>query len=634
MLAIVLTSCDSLSQRLSQGSTATPPPPLPTPTIDNALSATSGSLFEVNTPAPISRLAANLSKYQPQVKILSPKFDEILSDDTVTVKLSVDNLPLFKSALGLGNHLHVILDKQPYQGVYDLNQPLVLKNLSPGTHSLRVFAARPWHESFKNEGAYDRVTFHVLTTTAENNPDPQKPLLTYSRPSGTYGAEPIMLDYYLTNAPSHPASDNSQEQIPDWRIRVTINDQRFILDRWAPVYLQGFKRGKNLVKMELVDDLGNPIPNVYNENISSFTYDPQQQDPLAPLVTGSLDPTLALALVDPSHIANKSVPTSAVPNVTTPPTTTIPSTLPAPTQSAHNTIVPAPQPQVSLATPAPITPVPALPTSSPTQQPLVNPAPRTIAVIPVPTAEVTPNLAPDLAQERPLAQPAPSEIAPVERPTAVPITPVPSLSTPPPSVAPAQQPIAVAPQLPIATAPIIQPSAAPLAQPVPSVIVPVQPLPTPSASVAPVPPTPALQPSIPTTTTVLTLPAPQPSTAPTPPVAIAPTTPAPAAPIIPVRPLPTPQESIAPISPTPTLQPSTPAITSVPPSPTPLAPQVAKQDTPTWQTKAIELFDVGRAKIRQFTNTIPSKAQRFARNLKTWTGYAIDKIQEFRSSQD
>jgi hypothetical protein len=51
---------------------------------------------------------------------------------------------------------------EPYKAVYDLSEPLVFKDLSPGTHTLRVFASRPWHESFKNQGAFDQRTFHIL----------------------------------------------------------------------------------------------------------------------------------------------------------------------------------------------------------------------------------------------------------------------------------------------------------------------------------------------------------------------------------------------------------------------------------------------------------------------------------------
>lgn len=219
--------------------------------------AQAGDIAEVSPPEAIQTLRQSLEIYQPQVSILSPQADEVFSDDKVDVQLQVRDLPIFKnSELELGPHLHVILDNQPYIAVYDTNKPLMLPELAPGTHTLRVFASRPWHESFKNAGAYAQTTFHIFTKTQDNNPDPAQPLLTYSRPQGTYGAEPILLDFYLTNAPLRLAA---QDNIADWRIRCTINGNSFIVARWQPIYLQGFKPGKNWVQLEFIDEKGNAV---------------------------------------------------------------------------------------------------------------------------------------------------------------------------------------------------------------------------------------------------------------------------------------------------------------------------------------------------------------------------------------
>ena len=115
----------------------------------------------------------------------------------------------------------------------------------------------PGTKSFKNDGAYAQVTFHVFAKTQENSPDPKLPLLTYSRPQGAYGAEPILLDFYLTNAPLHlVAQENDKDDIADWRIRATVNGESFVIDRWQPLYLKGFKPGKNWVQLEFLDEKG------------------------------------------------------------------------------------------------------------------------------------------------------------------------------------------------------------------------------------------------------------------------------------------------------------------------------------------------------------------------------------------
>lgn len=294
-----------------------------TPTGDRSVNTSqrSGSIAEVSPPAVIQELRQSLEIYQPQVAILNPQPDQVLQEDTLTAQFQVQDLPLFKNQeLDMGPHLHVILDNQPYIAVYDLSKPLEFPDLSPGTHTLRVFASRPWHESFKNEGAYAQTTFHVFTKTEDNNPDVTQPLLTYSRPKGSYGAEPILLDFYLTNAPLHlVAQKDSKDDIADWRIRCTINGNSFVLDRWQPVYLKGFKPGENWVQLEFLDEKGNSIKNVFNNTARLITYEPKGKDTLSKLVRGELTAAEVRGIVDQNYTGKTS---EATPKTTLTPSPT------------------------------------------------------------------------------------------------------------------------------------------------------------------------------------------------------------------------------------------------------------------------------------------------------------------------
>jgi hypothetical protein len=636
-LAIGMTSCDTLSERIGQHSISITDPAPASIVADRDLTNSEGPLSEVNVPASILQLAPSLAKFQPQIQIVSPKPDEVLADDRVTIKFKVTDLPLFKNPeLGLGNHLHVILDRETYQGVSDLTQPLVFKNLAAGTHTLRVFAARPWHESFKNDGAFALVTFHVLTKTAANNPDPQQPLLTYSRPAGTYGAEPILLDYYLTNAPSHAGKQGSSERVPGWRIRATVNDQQFILDRWAPVYLQGFKPGKNWVRLELLDDRGNPIPNVYNDNLSIVTYDPQAKDALSQLIRGEINPDLARMLVDPNYVASK------------PPTLPIAAPIPTPTPVAIPLPVPATAPAKM---PVPIAP-PATPLPSTTPIPTPTPiATSTPVVVPSPVITTTP---------KPIvvATPAPA-LTPTPTPTTTPVvtpSPIP-VSTPPPIVmapAPTPSPIAIVPPTPVGTNLSVTPkSASPTTAPAPTTpkqIVPVEP--SSSGTVTKSLPIYSPQPeiAIPTNPNPAQI-ADKPGL--TPPVmpSIAPPSSNPPAPIATLPPqvkaadklaTSSPPDRVVPPSPQlPQLPMKTPPIAKIDRTPslpsvtTPAVPNPPQSpESPEWQQRSIELLNTAKAKIRAFTNTIPAKSQRFGKNVQIWASYAKDyataKIQAWR----
>ncbi|BAY75621.1 hypothetical protein NIES25_20680 [Nostoc linckia NIES-25] len=445
------------------------------------ISQVSKQFSEVAPPGVIQELRPILEVYQPQVTVVTPKSDEVFSDNKVTARFQVKDLPIFKdSQLQLGPHLHVILDNQPYIPVYDLNQPLVLPDLSPGTHTLRVFASRPWHESFKNEGAYAQTTFHVFTKTDDNNPAPNLPLLTYSRPQSSYGAEPILLDFYLTNAPLHiVGSENSKDEFSDWRIRCTINGESFIFDRWQSIYLKGWKPGKNWVKLEFLDNQGNPLKNAFNTTVRLIDYQPKGKDTLSRITRGELTANEVRGIVDPNY---KLVPTPAVektpeiqpiPKIEVPeesktqptkpeqpklePPTAVPSPsfsptppniIESPAAEPQPTLTPTPQitplpekvaPEPSKPrfggffnrragkTPTPETTVTPSPSSPPTLPEIIeSPTPKT-QLEPQPTVIPTPQVTPQVTQPepQPTLTPTPQVTQPEPQPT---LTPTPQVT--------------------------------------------------------------------------------------------------------------------------------------------------------------------------------------------------------------
>ena len=377
----------------------------------------SGTFSETAPPDVIQALRPSLEGYQPQVSILSPQVDEVLQDNIVKVRLQVKDLPIFKDPQWqLGPYLHLILDNQPYIAVYDLNQPVVLSDLSPGTHTLRVFASRPWHESFKNEGAYTQTTFHVLTKTDENNPDSKLPLLTYSRPNGGYGAEPIMLDFYLTNAPLHSVAEtNPDDTMSNWRIRSTVNGESFILDRWQPIYLKGFKPGKTWVKLEFLDNEGQPVKNAFNTTIRLINYQPNGQDTLSKIVRGELTAEEVRGIVDPSFTAK--IPVTEL--------------TPTPTPETKVEKQPIPEVKVPEVTPIPETKVEKQPIPE-VKVPEVTPNPETkLEKQPIPEVkvpEVTPTPETKL-EKQPIPEVKPPEVTPTPE-TKVEKQPIPEVKVP------------------------------------------------------------------------------------------------------------------------------------------------------------------------------------------------------------
>jgi hypothetical protein len=205
---------------------------------------------------------------KPELHIISPADGSVVDGTAIAVRLHLAGelkgyAPQKDPATGQGNHVHVILDNEPYEPYYDLGQPFELRNVAPGKHTLRVFPSRPWHESYKNEGAFQMVTFTVKGsvdrgTAHEREVDPGGPLLTYSRPKGEYkGAEadPIMIDFWLSNA--RLRGDGGE-----YRVRYIVDDDepRYI-DKWEPVWLSGWSPGKHTVRLELLGPDNWPVQN-------------------------------------------------------------------------------------------------------------------------------------------------------------------------------------------------------------------------------------------------------------------------------------------------------------------------------------------------------------------------------------
>lgn len=278
----------------------------PTPALQN--------LTEAQRPQRIADMSAQRGEQDqaaPVLKIVAPADGSTVNSSTVKVKLNLSGdlkgyKPMKDMTTQMGNHIHVILDNQPYEAYYNLDQEFELRNVSNGEHTLRVFPSRPWHESYKTEGAFQMVKFTVASGGANTNQpvttnsgqqmsnaansnanasatqegkdmansiagtvDKTKPLLTYSRPKGEYkgaDAEAIMIDFWLANAKL--AGDGGE-----YRVRYSIDggEAKFI-DKWQPIWLSGWTNGKHSVKVELVDKNGNPVDNGgYNSTTREIT---------------------------------------------------------------------------------------------------------------------------------------------------------------------------------------------------------------------------------------------------------------------------------------------------------------------------------------------------------------------------
>ena len=270
---------------------------------------TAQNLTEVPRPQKIEdqmKERGEQDKAAPTLSVVEPKNGATVNSSTVKVKLSLAGdlkgyKPMKNMTTGMGNHIHVILDNQPYEAYYNLDSEFELRNVSDGQHTLRFFPSRPWHESYKNGGAFQMVTFTVKNggadaakpaTTNANQAmsnantatppegkdmkestagavDAKKPLLTYSRPKGEYkaaDAENIMIDFWLTGG-------KLQGDGGEYRVKYSVDGgEAKYIDKWSPLWLSGWANGTHNVKLELVDKAGNLVDNGgYNSTTREFT---------------------------------------------------------------------------------------------------------------------------------------------------------------------------------------------------------------------------------------------------------------------------------------------------------------------------------------------------------------------------
>lgn len=269
----------------------------------NSTAPTTQTLSEVPRPQKIVDMMKERGAQDeaaPTLKIVEPAANSTVTSSTVKVKLQLAGdlkgyKPMMDMETKMGNHIHIILDNQPYEAYYNIDDnAFELRNVTDGEHTLRVFPSRPWHESYKTEGAFQMIKFTVKnggadttkpTTTNSGNtmanansntatkPTPEgkdmqsstggavdatKPLLTYSRPKGEYkgaDADAIMIDFWLANA-------KLQGDGGEYRVRYSVDGgEAKFLDKWQPIWLSGWTNGKHKVKLELVDKSGAVVDN-------------------------------------------------------------------------------------------------------------------------------------------------------------------------------------------------------------------------------------------------------------------------------------------------------------------------------------------------------------------------------------
>ncbi len=159
-----------------------------------------------------------------------------------------------------GSHITLILNNEIHVAQ---NNPEFNFNLSPGHYVALSFLTDPDFVSIKSPDAYILRQFIAGKNPAEDY-DLTGPNLFYHMPSGTFsGADTrnILLDFYLVNC--HLSHDG-------YKVKATINNKAFIIDKWIPYLIHGLPYGESTIKLELIGKDGKTIKSPFHSVTKKF----------------------------------------------------------------------------------------------------------------------------------------------------------------------------------------------------------------------------------------------------------------------------------------------------------------------------------------------------------------------------
>jgi len=161
---------------------------------------------------------------------------------------------------GKGQHIHLIVDNSPYAAKYT---NAFAHEVADGEHTILAFLSRSYHESIKTASAHILKDVVVKDKAIVSSKDVTVPMLTYSRPKGTYvgdDTKKVMLDFYLSNL----------DMKDGYSVKAEINGENHHIIKWQPYYIEGLPMGKNKITLTLMKN-GQPVNTPLNPVTREFT---------------------------------------------------------------------------------------------------------------------------------------------------------------------------------------------------------------------------------------------------------------------------------------------------------------------------------------------------------------------------
>lgn len=199
------------------------------------------------------------------LKLEAPKNNATVAGNKVAFDFEVENYELGSQTKdkhadhcansAKGQHIHLILNNQPYSAHYEADFD---KELADGNYVGLAFLSRSYHESIKSKTAYQLFDFKVGEASSTSDFDATKPHMFYSRPKGKYvgkDTKHVLLDFYLVN------TELSED---GYKVEAKINGNAIVLDDWAAYIMEGLPMGENTIELTLLDAAGNAVDSPFN----------------------------------------------------------------------------------------------------------------------------------------------------------------------------------------------------------------------------------------------------------------------------------------------------------------------------------------------------------------------------------
>lgn len=168
-----------------------------------------------------------------------------------------------------GQHIHFILDNEPYAALYEPKHDVTLEKGSE--HYLLAFLSRSYHESVKSPGA--SLVYHFKVDDngkVKQLDDPKDPMLFYSRPKGEYVGEDnttnLLFDFFVWNTEIGANSNHVLAHIKGEGVDTTM-----VVTDWKAYFLHHLPMGTPSIELTLVDADGNKLDGPMTQVTREFT---------------------------------------------------------------------------------------------------------------------------------------------------------------------------------------------------------------------------------------------------------------------------------------------------------------------------------------------------------------------------